>query len=345
MKFGVFIGRFQPVHNGHLSVISDALSKVDKLLIVIGSANTARNVKNPWTPGERQEMIQACLGQQCLDVDTGRYQFIWINDYTYNDNMWVSQVQNKVDEATNGSDDITLFGPNKDRTSFYLSLFPQWKTSSTPLVSGIDATTIRNMYFHCDLLGLQKYVPDCVLQRLKSCMMYNAVTPTESFIALKDEFEQVAAYKEAWKGAPFPPTFVTTDAVVIKSGHILVVRRKCQPGKGLLALPGGFLGQHERIVDGCIRELKEETRIAVDHETLEKSIVSQRVFDHPDRSLRGRTITHAFAFDLGSGKLPKVKGSDDAEKALWVPISEVSGRGSEFYEDHVHIVTWFVNRF
>jgi bifunctional NMN adenylyltransferase/nudix hydrolase len=337
MSFGVFIGRFQPFHNGHLSVVLDALSKVDKLIIAIGSCNTAKNIKNPWTAEQREAMIRGTLSPDQQD----RIQFVFLNDYTYNDNMWVSQVQNKIEEIC-GDDEVILFGRDKDRTTYYLSLFPQWKFSPCPGVPDLDATRIRDMYFHCDLGSLVRYVPEGVYPMLRHFMMVSSVTLTGEFTQLKEEFEQVAAYKAAWKGAPYPPTFVTTDAVVIQSGHVLVVRRRCQPGKGLLALPGGFLNQHERVLDGCVRELKEETGIAMDSKALEKSIVAQRVFDHPDRSLRGRTITHAYCFDLGAGKLPRVKGSDDAEKAMWIPISEVSARGNEFFEDHAHIVSAFL---
>lgn len=335
-KYGVFIGRFQPFHNGHLAVVNDALSQVDKLIIVIGSANTAKNVKNPWSAKQRQDMIFNCLPEEWR---AGRIEFTHASDYAYNDNMWVSQIQNKIDEYTDGSEDVTLFGPNKDRTTFYLSLFPQWKSCHSPIVPGIDATSLRTLYFDHDMPALSKYVPDPVLTELR------LQTTSQEYVALQSEFAHVAAYKEAWKAAPYAPTFVTTDAVVIKSGHVLVVRRKCQPGKGLLALPGGFLNQNELIVDGCIRELKKETGLSISAADLKDRIVDQRVFDHPDRSLRGRTITHAFAFNLGSGVLPQVKGSDDAEKALWIPLREVASRGTEFFEDHVSVIHHFHSKF
>lgn len=335
-KYGVFIGRFQPFHNGHLAVVNDALSQVDKLIIVIGSANTAKNVKNPWSAKQRQDMIFNCLP---AEVRSAKIDFAHVNDYTYNDNMWVSQIQNKIDEYTDGSEDVTLFGRNKDYSSYYLSLFPQWKASPSKTVPNINATDIREMYFEHKMSEVSKKVPPPVL----GCLQLQATT--QEYVDLQTEFQHVAKYKEAWALAPYPPTFVTTDAVVIKSGHVLVVRRKCQPGKGLLALPGGFLNQKERVVDGCIRELIEETEIPISPADLESMIIDQRVFDHPDRSLRGRTITHAFAFNLGNGKLPRVKGSDDAEKALWIPLREVSSRGSEFFEDHCAIVHYFSSKF
>lgn len=341
-EFGVFIGRFQPFHNGHLAVVKDALTKVKTLVIVIGSSNAARNIKNPWSAFERQTMIGACLSSEEFD----RVEFVHVNDYTYNDTMWVSHVQDKVgDEIYVPDEEVLIFGRDKDYTTYYLNLFPQWQFSPAPGVAGMDATGIRKMYFDCDLNGLKSFVPEPVFECMKSYMMKDATTRTPEFASLQDEYQHIAKYKELWKAAPYPPTFVTIDAVVIKSGHVLMVRRGCQPGKGLMALPGGFLNPNERIVKGCLRELKEETGLPLSVEELEKLIVDQRVFDHPDRSLRGRTVTHAFAFNLGSGKLPRVKGSDDAEKAFWVPINEIIARGNEVYEDHAHIVHFFSSRF
>ena len=158
-------------------------------------------------------------------------------------------------------------------------------------------------------------------------------------------FSSLEKYKEMWNSSPFPPVFVTVDAVVIKSGHVLVVRRRGYPGKGLLALPGGFINESEFLVDACVRELKEETQIKLPKDELKKRIIDQHVFDHPGRSLRGRTITHAFCFDLGKGDLPKVKGDDDAEKAFWMPLRDVFTQEEKFFEDHCHILSYFVKKF
>jgi bifunctional NMN adenylyltransferase/nudix hydrolase len=111
-------------------------------------------------------------------------------------------------------------------------------------------------------------------------------------------------------------------------------------------LPGGFVDQDERIRDAAIRELREETRLKVPAPVLAGSIRSSRVFDHPHRSLRGRTVTHAFLFELaptGEG-LPKVKGSDDADKAKWVPLFEFSRMEDQLFEDHFYIVNWFLGQ-
>ncbi len=58
---GVFIGRFQPIHLGHIETIKFALTNVKELTIVIGSAQKSHELKNPFTSGERIEMIRASL--------------------------------------------------------------------------------------------------------------------------------------------------------------------------------------------------------------------------------------------------------------------------------------------
>ena len=134
----------------------------------------------------------------------------------------------------------------------------------------------------------------------------------------------------------YPPTFVTTDAVVVQSGHILLIQRKAAPGKGLWALPGGFLNPRELIVDGILRELHEETKLKVPKPVLRGSITKREVFDDPGRSERGRIITHAALIQLPPGELPSVKGSDDARKAKWMPIADL--REDVMFEDHYHII-------
>ena len=61
-----------------------------------------------------------------------------------------------------------------------------------------------------------------------------------------------------------------------------------------------------------------------------------RVFDAPGRSIRGRTITHAFLFRCSEPPQPKVKGGDDAAHAAWHRLADLNPR--EFFEDHRFIL-------
>jgi bifunctional NMN adenylyltransferase/nudix hydrolase len=164
---------------------------------------------------------------------------------------------------------------------------------------------------------------------------------TDAFTQLKSELQFVRDYKKQWEVSPYPVKHATVDSVVEQSGHILLVKRKAEPGKGLWALPGGHLNEFEKQLDGAIRELREETKIKVPEAVLRGSIRDHETFDDPYRSTLGRVITKAYHFKLADDvTLPKVKGADDAEKAKWVPISEL--REEDFFDDHYFIIQYFL---
>lgn len=337
-EFGVFIGRFQPFHNAHLQTVRHALTMVEKLIIIVGSDRCARSPKNPWTGGERVTMITNCLtSEECSRVRIER-----ARDYLYNDNLWITSIQEIIARhIDDGADDVVLFGHKKDASSFYLKLFPHWDFYETGAWSDIDASHVRDLYFQQDFIGLKHLVPEEVYERMLE--FSNSKQLIAPFASLKCEYDHLREYRRAWEPAPFPPTFVTVDTVVVCSGHVLLVRRRSTPGKGLLALPGGFLNQRERMLDGAIRELKEETGIKIPANELASMVVDEKVFDHPDRSLRGRTITHAFCIDINQkqSRLPQVKGMDDADKAFWLPLNDVFAREDEFFDDHAHMIRHF----
>ena len=54
----VFIGRFEPFHIGHQEVVQRALEIAERVIILVGSSNQPRTIKNPWTFGNRKEMIE-----------------------------------------------------------------------------------------------------------------------------------------------------------------------------------------------------------------------------------------------------------------------------------------------
>lgn len=330
----VFIGRFQPFHNGHKAVIDAALEQAKEVVVVVGSSFAARNIRNPFTFEERKAMIEAVF-------PTDRVKVVPVSDYPYDDNKWVNAIQKIVDETVPHAKDVGLIGHSKDSTSYYLNIFPRWKNHvEVADVGGINATDIRRGLFEGQLADVYDW--RCVMPKEVKSVIKPIVNLTEDFDVLFQEYKMIKKYKEAWKAAPFPPTFMTVDAVVVQSGHILLVKRGDMPGKGLFALPGGFLNQEETMLDGAIRELKEETKIKVPVPVLKGSIKESKTFDAPNRSARGRTITQAFFIDLGVGELPKVKGSDDAEKAFWVPLNEVGKQRDRFFEDHAFIIDYFI---
>ena len=144
----------------------------------------------------------------------------------------------------------------------------------------------------------------------------------------------------------FPPFAVTVDLVVLTVRRhalcALAVRRGEPPFKGRWALPGGFVEQRETVYQSAVRELKEETGLALLDVSMRQCLQSVAMFDHPDRSLRGRTITHAHFFDLGERPLPEVHAGDDAAHALWVPIHDLASMEDGFLDDHFHMLDHFL---
>jgi bifunctional NMN adenylyltransferase/nudix hydrolase len=342
----VFIGRFEPFHVGHVDVARHALGHAKKVIFLVGSADTPRSLRNPWTVAERAVMIRAALE----DV-TERLIIRPLRDHLYNEAHWIAAVQRAVAEAIKadeGASDarVGMIGREKDASSYYLQEFPQWPLVHLPHTETLSATELRRYLFEAAndegrgaLRMLQANVPAPVFEMLEA-FRKNAA----AYRQLVAEHRFIQTYRAAWAAAPYPPTFVTTDAVVVHSGHVLLVRRRAEPGKGLWALPGGFVGQDEPIIAACLRELREETRLKLPLPVLKGSIKGQHVFDHPDRSQRGRTITHAYHFEFPVGELPSVKGGDDADKAHWFPVSEALEMGPQLFEDHLAILEFFLGR-
>jgi len=330
----VLIGRFQPLHNAHLEIIKRATALTDQLVIITGSGKQPRTYKNPFTSFERERMIKYATSGLSMQV------YVEENiDTIYNDQAWAVRVQGIVSKyRVLGGKGVGIIGHKKDDSSFYLDMFPQWGYENVELIEFLSAVDIRDLYFkrEVNMKFIQGVVPESTFNFL---MQFKETAEYEQIIR---EREFVANYKKQYASLPYPPIFSTADAVVIQSGHVLMIRRRAEPGRGLWALPGGYVNANtdKSVEDAAIRELREETGIKVPAPVLRGNIVRSRVFDAIDRSPRGRIITHAFYIQLPDGDLPKVKGQDDADKARWVPIAEV--RSEECFEDHFEIISHFV---
>jgi bifunctional NMN adenylyltransferase/nudix hydrolase len=329
----VLIGRFQPLHSAHLEIIKRATALTDQLVIICGSAKQPRTYKNPFTFEERAGMIKSATRGLNMQV------FVEPNtDTIYNDQAWAVRVQGIVSKYNKLGGRVGIIGHKKDDSSFYLDMFPQWGYENVELIEFLSAVDIRDLYFKRDvnMKFIKGVVPETVFDFL------NEFRHHEEYEQIIREREFIAEHNKQYASLKYPPIFSTADAVVIQSGHILMIRRRAEPGRGLWALPGGYVNARtdKSVEDAAIRELREETQIKVPAPVLRGSIRRSKVFDAIDRSPRGRIITHAFHIELPDGELPKVKGSDDAEKARWVPIAEV--RSEECFEDHYEIIQHFL---
>ena len=87
MSNALFVGRFQPLHNGHIMVIRNIAKEHDKVILIVGSAQEKRSKENPFSNRERKRMIEAVM--KCKGID---YEVHTVKDY-FNCKKWVRAIK------------------------------------------------------------------------------------------------------------------------------------------------------------------------------------------------------------------------------------------------------------
>lgn len=111
---GVLIGRFQPLHLGHIEAFSFALSKARMLWIGIGSSNRRPSADNPFTAAEREEMIARSLPRR-MEGRTRTYRIPDFGDHA----LWAAHIDRTVPPYgaifTNDGETAAAYGPRTAR--------------------------------------------------------------------------------------------------------------------------------------------------------------------------------------------------------------------------------------
>ena len=186
----IYIGRFEPVHNGHIALLRYALAHAHRVLVVLGSAGQARSPKNPFTWQEREAMLCSALPEP----NRARLQVLPMPDFN-DEAAWVAAVRQGVAERVPTSARIGLVGHFKDATSDYLNSFPGWALMPLERQGSIDATTIRNAYFGATpetiataLRTLAEQIPASTLDFLQHFAQQAATAPL--YAALQREWRE-----------------------------------------------------------------------------------------------------------------------------------------------------------
>jgi bifunctional NMN adenylyltransferase/nudix hydrolase len=335
--------RAQPFHNGHKHLIDFGLEHAEKVVILVGSSNKARSLKNPWTYNERKEMIESVfhnydyvLSSDCVD----QYRVVVepLPDVQGNDDSWLANVQQAVWKHMDEGDSLGVIGFKKDASSYYLDLFPEaHQIILEEAYATLNATELRDAYIRPAPHFPDHLVPDPVLDYMVK--FYN----TEHFKWLLAEQAADKSNRAKYGSGPF----ITCDAVCTQMGKILLVTRGGFPGQGQLALPGGFVEANKGdSFENVLYELTEEANVTDDRGTIPRGKLrgfytgKEKRYDQPDRSTRGHTLTTAFRFKFPDGpKMFTVYAGDDAKEARWYPINFVKENSSLFFEDHYEIIT------
>ncbi len=330
----VFIGRFQPFHNGHQYVIKKALALADKVILLCGSAFRPRTTRNPFSYDERKEMISACFNEQ----ENKRIIFQPVMDVTYDDNLWVENVkelvrglvlQSDMTDGTNSNQKIGLIGHKKDHTSFYLKLFPEWDFVPVENFKNINSTDIRNYCFlkRGALSVLSASLPSPIIEFL------DIFSQSEAYDYLAKEADFIVKSKSNQDGSDAQ---LMLNVIVASSGRLLLHKRDEQPGIGLYALPGGCVVEGERLLASAIDITKSILSMGIADDVLYESLRLKDVFDNPKRSELGRVIAHVFYFSLADDIVDNTSLSIDSDNYEWVSVDSLDS--SNMYQDHFFIL-------
>lgn len=313
MKIGIVIGRFQGFHQGHRHLLNEAWGNSDKLVVLLGSCNRAPSLKNPFTPERRIEVIEANMPMTV-------WRFEGLNDYVYDDEKWKEEV-NAILSYYKLQGDVTLFGHSKQGNT-YLEWFDDVGYQEVDSIDNFSGTTVRKH-------------------------MFENKDPRVAHV--QGDYDYYQQEKEKFSSYPYPETlnFCCADAVVECMDHILLIKRKNSPGKGLWALPGGFKNNNETYLDCAIRELMEETGIKVFQEDMYDNVVQSKMFDSPKRGSgipRNTMAVHILLQDYAmSSGFPETLAQDDASAVQWVALSSIGKGEFKLHDDHQDIIFSLIN--
>ena len=305
----VLVGRFAPWRQADRVMLDTLLAMADSVVVAIGTADAPCTIRTPWTASAREAIIRADIGPE------PRVSFAHLSDHLYRLDRWQVAVR---DCAPQGN--VCVAGLD----------LPGWQ-SVAYADPGLPGAQVREGWFTSD---------DTVLSAAVSPAVKAAMGQPSA--ELRAEFDYIADYKRSWAAAPWPPILVTVDTAIVHADaggteRLLLIQRGHCPGKGLWALPGGFVDQEETLAAAALRELREETGLDG------QGVIRRReVFDAPFRSSRGRTISHCFLIDA-TGDLPTVIGTDDAAEARWFTLDEVKGMRDRMFEDHYSIIEFLLD--
>jgi bifunctional NMN adenylyltransferase/nudix hydrolase len=346
------IGRFSFIHRQHERTLQIMAAENDYILVIIGSANRCESKKNPHQFAIRAMIMAEVLRRIKPD---GQWRIMSVNDTLYNEDRWKMRVyangEHYADRHGIHPDRITLYGTDKDESTYYMNSFPQWNVKKVEKVEDIDATRLREVWFqNCQTapagLGLQDHLVPEMYRYLRDGHKFNK--------PLQDDWHYLTVKEpEKFKDYPYPEALnvMCGDAIVECANHILTVTRSGELGYGQIALPGGHKNKNETAFNAAIRELFEETNLRTPEQTIRNCVQNTFLFDHPGRTLSSvpkSTLGVHIKIELWKGEFPRARGGDDAKHPTlpnggirWIPKYDIISGKVQMWDDHNDIVDYF----
>ena len=342
----VFIARTQPPTTAHIQCVRRALQAGRRVVLLSGSSFQARSPRNFLYFSERAALIRGALEPE----ENERTDILPLPD-CYSDTQWQIQVRKAVRDTALARGfgtraRICLVGHAKDATSYYLNMFPGWSSVETGGFNDISATTMRAPYLADGGIGAHEAVDRHASMLPANVQAFlHEFAHSAGFAWLMSEMDWQRQNRIAVAGVRYQPPIVTTEAVVVQSGHVLLARRIKRPGMDLFCLPSDLL-REESFRQGALRVLVKDYRLMVTstrNEAMAASLLGDKmgptvVFDHPYRSERGHVVSGCHLVQLRGdrrGLAPLGEGTE-SQKPEWVPIDEVNPE--LMFEDRYHLM-------
>ena len=167
-KIGVFLARFQPLHRAHLYVIEKALEECDRVVVMIGSSNKSRMIRNPFNYSLRYNMISEALAYR---DDKNRVEIYGLPDWSQedkdeDDKIWGNYLYYNVVARTHNKKFTFYYSdaPNIVKNWFY----PEIEKNITfrflereKVLNGLSSTKIRKALLNFTEDD-QKYLQECL---------------------------------------------------------------------------------------------------------------------------------------------------------------------------------------
>lgn len=327
--FSVYIGRFQPFHNGHLKSIKYALKFSKKLIIVLGGAYASPAIRGPWHFTQRMQMILQSLSAG----ERKKIYFVAIRDRLYHEEKWIQNVQGEVAKITQNAKKIAIVGHEKDSSSYYLRVFPHWAFLETGNYQGINATDIRNLLF---LKNDKKMIKNLVPEKVNTILAKYA--KTNEFKALKKKFIFTERNKHKVQNE-----FVT-NIIIYCNTYILLIKSKDILKQGLYSLPE-VMTLIPNFEEKVLTYMENEFKIDLHKNELYNNYIACDTFDYSERYPLGRQVSKTYFFKLKKENLPVIMKSQNSLEVSWILIDDLCFFENEMYADHFQIIQYFKKYF
>jgi len=247
MKLAIIIGNFQPLHNGHVTLINKAVEDNDRVLILIAGINKLPNYVRPFSFQDRKVLMEKVIQSNKLDIRG-------LPDSPTKEE-WVSNVIAHQCSIEEDPTHVTLYTSEKERDFYSEALLYTVETVDELPINSVD---IRNLFYAAssDLKILSSLVPKDTLSFLGDIEVGELWRLSQE----KTKCEELSLSKrqEHSHNNSIEPV---AHAIIVQNQKVLTVIRKSVRGYGQRALVGGYIDYKEESMGAAMREALEETGV------------------------------------------------------------------------------------